>query len=136
MVQGVNPASSSERTSAVARSLLARDDFLKILIAELSNQDPFAPVDNQRFMEQLASLQNLEAVSALTDGIRELQRMQELASASSMIGKFIRGVSDSGETTEGIVQRVTVENNKVRLLVNGQKVALENVREILFTVLS
>jgi flagellar basal-body rod modification protein FlgD len=112
-----------------------RDDFLKILISELSHQDPFAPLDNQRFMEQLASLQNLEAVSALTDGIRELQRMQELASASSMMGQFIRGLSDSGESTEGIVQRVTVDGNDVRLIVNNRKVALENIREMLLTVL-
>ncbi len=135
MPDAISPTTSSGQTSAVSRSLLARDDFLKILISELSNQDPFAPLDNQRFMEQLASLQNLEAVSALTDGIRELQSMQELASASSMIGKFIRGVSDSGESTEGIVQRVTVDGKEVRLIVNDQEVALENVREVLLTVL-
>ncbi len=135
MVASVNPTPGPGQSSAVSRSLLMRDDFLKILISELSHQDPFAPLDNQRFMEQLASLQNLEAVSALTDGIRELQRMQELASASSMMGQFIRGLSDSGESTEGIVQRVTVDGNDVRLIVNNRKVALENIREMLLTVL-
>ncbi|MDQ7779299.1 MAG: flagellar hook capping FlgD N-terminal domain-containing protein [Planctomycetota bacterium] len=132
----VNPVGGSSQTSAVARSLLAREDFLKILISELSNQDPFAPMDNQRFMEQLASIQNLEAVSALTDGIRDLGRMQEMASAGSLIGKFVRGVSDSGESVEGIVQRVTVTDDKIRLIVNNQPVAIDSVSEMLYTLLS
>ena len=72
-------------SSAQSRARLTRDEFLKILIVQMKNQDPLNPLDNTEFLNQLSALENIEAVTALSDGIRNLHRMQNLVTASSLI---------------------------------------------------
>lgn len=124
----------TNNTSALARSKLSRDQFLKILSAQMSKQDPLNPIQDQDFIGQLASLQNLEAVSALTDGIRDMQKSQQIGAASALIGKTIRGTSDSKLPIQGVVSQVTISGSDVRLVVGGETVSLDNVTEIAPTV--
>jgi hypothetical protein len=117
----INPSLVKKEVSPVERAALS---------AEISNQDPLDPVDHKEFMGQLASLQELEASASLTEGIRALSRFQEMGAASALIGKVVTGKGDDGNTVSGVVDRVTVEGNDVRLAVGGSRLAMANVREI------
>jgi len=118
------------------RNTLARDDFYKIMISELSNQDPFEPMDNQQFLEQMVSLQTMDTTAKLTDGINALLLQQKIASASALIGREIRALSanllqESGGELQGTVERVRVASGEVELILEGdQPVKLEEVVEI------
>jgi flagellar basal-body rod modification protein FlgD len=71
---------------------MGRDDFLKLLIAQLQNQDPLHPLDNQEFAAQLAtfnSLDQLIGINQKLDGMQSQQQMLGQLSAASMIGKQI-----------------------------------------------
>ncbi|MBI3099749.1 MAG: hypothetical protein HYY93_16180 [Planctomycetes bacterium] len=116
--------------SALERSKLTREQFLKILTAQMSKQDPLNPITDQDFIGQMASLQNLEAVSALTEGIKSMQKSQEIGAASALIGKTIRGTSDSRLPIQGVVSQVTINGAEVRLVVDGETVSMDNVTEI------
>lgn len=120
--------------TALERSKLSREQFLKILTAQMSKQDPLNPIQDQDFIGQLSSLQNLEAVSALTDGIKDMQKSQQIGAASALIGKTIRGTSDSKLPIQGLVTQVTISGADVRLVVGGETVSLNNVTEIAPTV--
>ena len=50
---------SADKTGSSASASLSREDFMNILLAEMSHQDPMNPVDNQEFLSQLAQLQTL-----------------------------------------------------------------------------
>lgn len=121
---------STATTSASERSQLTRDEFLKLLTAELVNQDPFAPVDSKEFVGQLSQLQSLEATSALTDGIRSLVLGNELASAGALIGKTVTGKDSDGEPVEGLVEKVVVRDGRASLVVGGKQVPLAAISEI------
>ncbi|HEY3304602.1 MAG TPA: flagellar hook capping FlgD N-terminal domain-containing protein [Candidatus Binatia bacterium] len=71
---------------------MGRDDFLKLLIAQLQNQDPLHPLDNQEFAAQLAtfnSLDQLIGINQKLDGVQLQQQFLGQLGAVSLIGKEI-----------------------------------------------
>lgn len=110
---------------------LSEEDFMRILMAELSNQDPFEPVDNREFLGQLTQLKSYQAMADLSGGIKDLLLGSEITSASALIGLEVRGTADSGASVEGIVSKVAITDGRVRLVVGDEMVALANIREIL-----
>ncbi|MGH7765909.1 MAG: flagellar hook assembly protein FlgD [Candidatus Binatia bacterium] len=71
---------------------MGRDDFLKLLIAQLQHQDPLHPLDNQEFAAQLAtfnSLDQLIGINQKLDGVQLQQQFLGQLGAVSLIGKEI-----------------------------------------------
>ncbi len=123
------PATTLER--ATSKSQLSRDEFYQIMIAELTNQDPFQPLDNKQFLEQIASLQSLDATTRLTDAIDRLLLGQALSSASGLIGKRVVALDEDGAQVPGVVDRVRVEGDSVKLVLGGGlEVELDRVVEV------
>ena len=116
---------------ALQRAQLSREEFLGLLIAEITQQNPLEPLDNGQFLSQLVNLQNLETTAALEDGISSLGQSFRLTTASGLIGKQVSGTLDDGSETNGRVERVTMEQGSVRLWVDGNAISLDSVSEIL-----
>src|ERR1043166_6613177 len=71
---------------------VTKDGFLKLLIAQLQNQDPLQPMDNQQFAVQLATFNSLEQLMDINKQLTALQTAQGQATqfnAASLIGKQI-----------------------------------------------
>ena len=49
-----------------------KNDFLKLLVAQLQNQDPLSPLKNEEFVAQLATFSSLEQLIAINNGIGAL----------------------------------------------------------------
>jgi flagellar basal-body rod modification protein FlgD len=116
--------------SATARAQVTQADFLNLLITELRSQDPFEPLKNSEFLNQIATLNQIESYATLTDGIRNLQVSNELANASSLLGKAVVGVTDSGIAGGGVVSRVLVQDGQVRLVIGDQTMPLSAVAQV------
>jgi flagellar basal-body rod modification protein FlgD len=84
---------TSSGTSTVAQPggpTLGKQDFLKLLITQLRNQDPLNPLDQNEFLSQTAqftSLENLQNISAELAEMKELSRGNSLAQGASLLGK-------------------------------------------------
>jgi flagellar basal-body rod modification protein FlgD len=99
----------SQRT---AKSKLGQDEFLKILTAQLANQDPLSPSSNGEFIAQMAQFSALEAMSAMSSGFMASQ-------AYSMIGKYVY-VQNGSDLVYGKVSGVVTEDG-VNYLMIGDK---------------
>ncbi len=126
--------SATDLTGAIGqaknRASVSREQFLKILVTELTNQNPMDPLDNSQFMDQLVSLQSLEQTAAMTDSFRTFERFMQMSSASSLIGKKIKGIDDKGATVQGVVAKVVLDKDSVQLVVGNKKVPVNSVQEI------
>ncbi len=88
-------------------------------------------------MEQVGQLRSLSANDKLTSTLTSFSITQELTTASSLIGRKIDGLDDTGSAVNGVVESVSVkidekDRNKrqVKVHVGDQTVDIKNVREI------
>lgn len=125
-------AASSTATTGTGQGIGAMTglDFLKLLITELSNQDPFEPMKNQDLLEQLSAIRSLEANMTLSQNIGALVGNQELASATVLIGRTITGLSTAGLLVEGTVERVILDASGVRVQIGAYEVPLGSITKV------
>jgi flagellar basal-body rod modification protein FlgD len=96
---------------------LGRDDFLKILITQLSYQDPTSPMEDKQFIAQMAQFSTLEQMTAMAKDFSMLTSMLMGNEASSALGKSVE-VIEGERTVHGMVQAVT-RGGTPQVLVNG-----------------
>ncbi|MBI5587533.1 MAG: flagellar hook assembly protein FlgD [Deltaproteobacteria bacterium] len=76
-----------------AQGALGKDDFLKLLVAQLKNQDPLNPTDNTQFVAQLAQFSSLEGITNLNksmEGISSSMSALQNSNAANLIGKSVK----------------------------------------------
>ena len=113
------------------------DQFLQLLIAELQHQDPLSPMDNSQILEQIGQIREISATNQLSDTLASVLTGQQMSTASSLIGKRVSALSDSGTNISGVVDRVSIEPDEndesarvLRVHIGSARIRMENIREI------
>lgn len=109
---------------------LTADDFMKMLIAELQNQDPSEPVSNADLMSQLSMMRNLTASDELNSTLQTMTSNQVLADASSFIGKTVIGRSVDGVMLEGEVSKAFTSDGDTYIEVDGKSMLFTDVESV------
>lgn len=110
-------ASGATDTSALAgQAVLGKDDFLRILVAQLRNQDPMSPMEGTEFATQLAQFSSVEQLIQLgeqmklaAEGTTELKLTAQTTLGASMVGRDVLLNGDSVLVEDGAASRVVVE---------------------------
>jgi len=96
---------------------LGKDDFLKLMLAQLSNQDPTDPMDNTQFIAQMAQFSSLEQMTNMNSNFERMNAVLTSNSAINTLGKTVE--LNLGDTmTTGVVDAVTSGTNP-QVIVNG-----------------
>ena len=110
---------------------LDRNAFLKLLLAQMSYQDPLSPMDSQAFFQQLSQLTMLEQTWDMNQNLAKMFEQQHLMQAASFVVKTITGADTDGNIVTGQVAGARLREGDVYLdLSNGTQVALSSVSEI------
>lgn len=109
---------------------LGTEDFLKLIVAELQNQDPLNPMDNTQMVTQISQIRSITSNDKLTSTLESVSMGQTIATASNMIGKTVTGTTESGEKITGTVDRVVFENGQPILYIGDKVLKPSNVTEI------
>lgn len=89
-----------------AKTELGKDDFLTLLIAQLSHQDPTAPMEDTQFISQMAQFSSLEQMTNMSAGFSKLASLIGNSEAASAIGKNVEIEAD-GQSVSGVVTAAT-----------------------------
>ena len=115
-------------TARTASNELGKDDFLKLLITQLQNQDPTDPMENQEFIAQMAQFSSLEQMTNMSTSFAKMASFISSQEAASTLGKTVElNVGDT--TTTGIVEGATRGENP-QILVNGMYYTLDKIAAI------
>ena len=105
------------QNNTLPNQALGKDDFLKILITQLSHQDPTAPMQDKEFIAQMAQFSSLEQMTNMASDFAKMARMLRGTEASNALGKAVE-IVQGDSTVHGVVQAVTREEQP-QVLVNG-----------------
>jgi flagellar basal-body rod modification protein FlgD len=95
MVESIGAVLGSE-SQQVERAGLGQEDFLKILLTQLTYQDPLKPLDNQEFIAQFAQFASLDQNRQSNENLNGLLLMQMADQAVGLLGKAVEVRTDTG----------------------------------------
>ncbi|MCB1444616.1 MAG: flagellar hook assembly protein FlgD [Rhizobiaceae bacterium] len=130
-VDPVSTATATQNTSTAATTstkdakdaTLNYDSFLKLLVAQMKNQDPTDPIDASQQMSQLATFSSVEQAIKTNRHLESLIQETSMSQAASLIGKTV--TSTDGDV-KGVVKAVEIKSD-------GLTAILENGEEVLVT---
>jgi flagellar basal-body rod modification protein FlgD len=102
------PVGANQTTSQTSKTAVDYNSFLKLLIAEMKNQDPTKPMDSTQYVAQLATFSQVEQSVQTNTKLSQIMQSTALSQADSLIGRNI--TSADGKTT-GTVASVTLGSN-------------------------
>lgn len=133
MTQALDDLTYNSTTKTVntrGSSELGKDEFLKLLVCQMQNQDPLNPQSDSDFIAQLAQFSSLEQMTNLNSTVSN-------TSAYSLVGKevIVQKTDSSGKTTEvrGTVDSVIMKNGDAMLSIGGVTYSIDDLVEVLDT---
>jgi flagellar basal-body rod modification protein FlgD len=115
----------SSSTTNLQASSLGMEDFLKVLLTQLTYQDPLKPMDNQTFMAQIAQFTSLEQTQQLNTKIETLITNQAALSSVGLIGRMV-DVTTNGTTLTGTVSALSLSGSSPLLSIRTDAGAVLN----------
>lgn len=108
-VNNTYPTTASSTNVANSSNELGKDAFLKLLVAQMQNQDPMNPTEDKEFIAQLATFSQVEQLQAMNSSMEATQ-------ASSLIGKQVTWAGTNGYYY-GTVSAVRIDGTNVYVVV-------------------
>jgi flagellar basal-body rod modification protein FlgD len=113
---------------------LGKMEFLKLLMAQMKNQDPMKPMDDTAMIAQMAQFSALEETQALRGVIQQTSNTQTISQAASLIGKYVQANQTDGSAITGAVTGVRFETTDDAVTpivqIDGQDVNYSTIRKV------
>lgn len=127
-----NYATSNVTKASSKNNELGKDQFLKILITQLKNQDPMQPLEDKEFISQMAQFTSVEQLTNMATEMKSLR--ESLGMASGLIGKSISwtGTDTNGNDVQkqGIVDAISFKDGVQYANVGGVQITLDKLTRI------
>jgi len=118
---------SADPTTRVPSQTLGQDDFLKLLVAQMTTQDPMNPMGNTEFIAQMAQFTSLEQSRTMANTMATMNQQQQVLQANELIGRQVSLVDDNLNVVSGVVTGVVIGQDSPMIVVDGQGYSLASV---------
>ena len=137
-VNGVSSAASANQvtantTASVAgktSSSLDSNQFMQILMAQLTHQNPLEPMDSNEMMNQFSQLNSLQELRDIHTAMDKVSVSNQTTYLSSLIGKTVKANRSDGKVLEGVVDGVVADGDNPKIRIGTELVDLTDVIEI------
>jgi len=123
-------AEAPEAVERVPVKMLGQNEFLKLLVTQMRNQDPMQPVSDTEFIAQMAQFSSLEQTKTMSSDITKLRQGNDFLQATNLLGKEVRLNLGGMEFTKGIVTDLNVKDGEARIIVGEKTYTLDQVNSV------
>jgi flagellar basal-body rod modification protein FlgD len=129
-VSSTTQASITPTAQAAKGSEVDASQFMQILMAQLTNQNPLEPMNNAEMMSQFSQLNSLQELRDMHVAMDGVSSSNQTAYAASLIGKTVKVNRPDGNFLVGVVDGAVLEKDNFQLRIGAETVALSDVIEI------
>ncbi|MET0006062.1 MAG: flagellar hook capping FlgD N-terminal domain-containing protein [Candidatus Thiodiazotropha endolucinida] len=126
MVESIG-ASLGNESQQIQRAGLGQEDFLKILLTQLTYQDPMKPLDNQEFIAQFAQFANLDQTRQSNENLDALLFMQMADQGVGLLGKSVEVRTETGSVVGDITAVAFSQGTPLFTVKVGEEQFLTNI---------
>lgn len=123
----ISTADSADGTTRTPVQTLGQEDFLKLLVAQMSQQDPMNPMKDNEFIAQMAQFSALEQNKAMQQDMASLRASTLLGTTVTVADAYAK--DGSGYTT-GVVDAIIINGKTPELMIGGNRYALSAINGI------
>ena len=127
-VEDLTVGSTERKINQRGSSELGKEEFLKLLVTQLQNQDPLNPQNDTEFISQLAQFSSLEQMTNMSTEFTKLANMLNSGEAVSLLGRSVE-VSSGESSISGVVEAVTRGANP-QIKVNGMLYSMDQINAV------
>jgi flagellar basal-body rod modification protein FlgD len=121
-VAALSSASQSSPTSAASAATVDYESFLKLLVAQMKNQDPTAPMESTEYVAQLATFSQVEQQVQMNRKLDDILQASALSQASGLIGREV--VSHDGSVSGKVKEIKLFSDGVVAVLESGGQIPI------------
>ncbi|MDQ6433714.1 flagellar hook assembly protein FlgD [Mesorhizobium sp. LHD-90] len=113
---------TSTSNDAAAKTSVDYQSFLRLLVAQMKNQDPTNPMDSTQYVAQLASFSQVEQSIQINSRLDQLLQASTLAQADALIGRTV--TSADGKTSGTVTEVRLTSSGAVAVLESGKQITV------------
>jgi flagellar basal-body rod modification protein FlgD len=130
LIRHTGDQNGQAQPAPLPQQTLNQNDFLKLLVAQLSAQDPMNPMQDTQFIAQMAQFSSLQQTQGMRTDLASLQASQSALQANALLGRTVQVLSPSGQVITGAVTAFGMTSGTPNLTVNGQSFNLGQVLSV------
>lgn len=135
----VNSSTSSNQASAYSAAQTNKTttgqvdtaQFMQLLLAQLTHQNPLEPMSNSEMMSQFSQLNSLQELRNINSSMTVVSSANQTTYTASLIGKTIKANGPEGKIIQGVVDGAILEKNNLQLRMGEKLIALSDVIEVI-----
>ncbi len=121
-----------EKNGRRINDTLGKEDFLKLLVVQLENQDPTKPLEDKEFISQMAQFSSLEQMTEMNKTLSSLILNYKSNLSYSLLGKTVEVLdSATGEINSGTVTEVFFDPTGPVISFNGMTYSIDEVTKVM-----
>jgi flagellar basal-body rod modification protein FlgD len=133
-ISSINPTLSSNSTpdtlSGSSSQTLSQNDFLQLLVTQMTSQDPMNPTSDTQMAAQMAQFTALQQTNTMSTNIASMLTQQQVLQANDMLGKTVTLQVDANTTASGLVSSMQLVGGVPKIVVNNTPYDLSQVLTI------